>query len=28
MVGDGRNWDMKIQRFKMMLYSIQYSAGP
>ena len=23
-----RNWDMRIHRFKMMLYSIKSSAGP
>jgi hypothetical protein len=27
-VGDGGNWDMRIHRFKMMLYSIQSSAFP
>jgi hypothetical protein len=28
MVGNGGNWDIRILRFKMMLYSIQSSAGP
>ena len=27
-VDDGENWDMRIYRFKLMLYSIQSSAGP
>jgi hypothetical protein len=27
-VGDCGNWDIRIYRFKMMLYSIQSSAGP
>jgi hypothetical protein len=27
-VGDGGNSDMRIHCFKIMLYSIQFSAGP